>query len=97
MAYVTSKFFEYHNLLVFFSFNCYSCSSNEGYYRSSLFSTMPQVTDSTVTSSATNESSLPPPPPSSNTNNDKSALWSDIHKGKMLRPTVTDDRSAPLI
>ena len=58
---------------------------------------MPKVTDSSVTSSATNES-LPPPtsPPSSNTN-DKSALWSDIHKGKTLRPTVTSDRSAPMI
>ncbi|XP_011403693.1 PREDICTED: slowpoke-binding protein-like isoform X2 [Amphimedon queenslandica] len=76
-----------------------STYSNEGYYRSSLFSTTPQVADSTVTSSAANESSLPPPPPPpppSNTN-DKSALWSDIHKGKTLRPTVTDDRSAPMI
>lgn len=53
------------------------------------------ATSSTVAASSVTNDSIPPPQPSNT--NDRSALWSDIHKGKRLRRTLTNDRSAPML
>ena len=66
--------------------------------RAGLVKSLPREAQPTTPDKPRQQMAQEPPPPRSNDHTKgRAALLGDIHKGTKLKPTVTNDRSAPMI